>query len=190
MKPWGKIFKRKHISSETSRQDTYRLVAIVNTDIDDIPKLVLEIEDTGIARRKLVSSQGEDGSPKELEEISKEDETDEISLHQRIIVGFFFLTTFYILAVVKLSIDIPRKFKSFEDIKDVTLTDKINIIASSEGLWTLNLVPIIAFLSLGLLLHSLEDAKNAEYLRGLWHKTVAGSVTVLAVLVTIFSVWS
>ena len=190
MKPWGKIFKRKHISAENSRQDTYRLVAIVNTDIDDIPKLVLEIEDTGMARTKLVSSQGEKGSPKETEKTSKADDPDEISLDSKAIIGFFFFATLYLLAVIKLSIDIPRKFKSFEECDDVSLTDKINIVASPEGLLTWNLVPIGVFLISGAFFYSLEDMENTEYLKGLWRKTVVASVTILATLVTIFSVWS
>lgn len=190
MKPWGKIFKRKHISAETSRQDTYRLVATVNTDIDDIPKLVLEIEDTGIARTNLVSPKAESCPSQEIGKTSYKDDSENLSLHSLIIQGLFFFVTFYLLAFVKLSIDIPMKFKSFEDDDDLDLTEKINQIASSEGLWTWNLVPIIVFYALGALLYSLEDSKNTEYLKAVWQKTVAISITVLAVLVTIFSVWS
>lgn len=188
MKAWGKIFK-KQINAETSRQDTYRLVANVNADIEDKPKLVLEIEDTGIARTKLVTSTMESGSTKEPEKKSNKGDSDSVDLPSRIIIGFFFLVAFYFLAVVKLSIDIPMKFKSFQD-DNLPLTEKIDQIVSPEGLWTWNLVPIIAFLALGFLLHSLEYSKNAEYLKVTWYKMVAISITVLTILVTIFSVWS
>lgn len=188
MKTWGKIFK-KQINAETSRQDTYRLVANVNADIEDKPKLVLEIEDTGIARTKLVPSKAGSNLSQKTEKTLQEDSNEEISLHQGIIGGIFFFATFYLMAVVKLSIDIPVKFKSFDNDDDLDLTDKINQIVSPEGLWTWNLIPIIIFLFLGALVYSFEDAKNAEYLKKIWLKTVAISVTILAILSTIFSVW-